>query len=65
MQITLEMIRGPVEMSIDLGLTPAARGRTESSTSADDASPSGGTGFALARGDHFAASSIRCPGGEA
>jgi hypothetical protein len=65
MQITLGLIHGPVEVRVDLGLAPAARGRAESSTSADDGSPSGGTGFALARGDHFAPISIRGPGGEA
>jgi hypothetical protein len=61
----LGMIRGPVELRVDLGLAPASRGRTESSTSADAGSPSRGTGFALARGDHFVPISMRCPGGEA
>jgi hypothetical protein len=47
MHITLGMIHGPVAVRVDLGLAPAARGRAESSTSADDGSPSGGTASRL------------------
>jgi 3-(3-hydroxy-phenyl)propionate hydroxylase len=44
----LGMIRGPVEVRVDLGLVPG-RGRAESSTLTDDHSPSAGTRYGYAR----------------